>query len=564
MPEPVLDAPRAARRQAERRARHVRRGARGAIAVVVVVGGGLLAVNAVHAGEALPGTTLAGADVGGLQRDELRALVADRVRRPLLVRAGARTLVLDRAETGLRVDLDATVDRALDAGRSTPLSGVTAYVTSREVPLERRIDARRLRAAVAEVAGRFDRRTFTGTLTIDPETLQVGTQRPRDGRAVQRERLTERLQAALTTGARIVEVPIATREGIDPDRVRDAAQRARARLRASVTVRAAGQQVTLAPKQLAPALALTERGTLGVDREGLDGLVAAVAEEIDRPARDAKVTAPARPAVVEGKGDLAWRPREADVTVRPSRNGRLLDRARARRRLADALRDPATTDVSLTTSAARPKVPTGAARRISDLLGTFTTRYEAGQPRVTNIRRIAEEADGTLVPAGGQFSLNAITGPRTEGGGYVEAPFIADDKIVPSIGGGVSQFSTTMYNAAYFAGLRLDAHRAHSLFIDRYPAGRESTLNFPDIDLRWTNDTGAPVLVRTASDATSVTVSLFGRSDGRRVSAHHGERRPVDGGDFRITVTRTIRYESGTVVRQPQTTVYRKPRDDKE
>ena len=81
-----------------------------------------------------------------------------------------------------------------------------------------------------------------------------------------------------------------------------------------------------------------------------------------------------------------------------------------------------------------------------------------------------------------------------------------------------------MYNAAYFAGLQVDTHQPHSLYIDRYPPGREATLNFPDIDLKWTNDTDVPVLVRTFTRRRCVTVSLYGDNGGRRVSAKPGAR----------------------------------------
>ena len=91
----------------------------------------------------------------------------------------------------------------------------------------------------------------------------------------------------------------------------------------------------------------------------------------------------------------------------------------------------------------------------------------------------------------------------------------------------MSQFSTTLYNAAYFAGLQIDGHRPHSFFIDRYPAGREATLNFPDIDLTWTNDTDVPVLIRTSTDNNSVAVSLYGDNGGRRVEAKAGAREPL-------------------------------------
>jgi vancomycin resistance protein YoaR len=206
-----------------------------------------------------------------------------------------------------------------------------------------------------------------------------------------------------------------------------------------------------------------------------------------------------------------------------------------------------------------PAVSADAARGMDSLIGTFTTYYVPGQPRVTNIRQIARDVDGTIVAPGARFSLNAAAGQRTKDGGYVEAPFIADGRIEPSIGGGVSQFSTTLYNAAYFAGLQIDGHRPHSFFIDRYPAGREATLNFPDIDMTWTNDTDAPVLIRTFTDAGSVTVSLYGDNGGRRVAARSAAREPYPDGDFAITVTRMVRYRGGRLARQPFTTRYDKP-----
>ncbi len=173
-----------------------------------------------------------------------------------------------------------------------------------------------------------------------------------------------------------------------------------------------------------------------------------------------------------------------------------------------------------------------------------------------NIQRMARTVDGTVIPAGGTFSLNGITGERTKAKGYVEAPYIVDNRLEPSVGGGVSQFSTTTYNAAYFAGLQIDAHQPHSLYISRYPAGRESTLDFPDIDLKWTNDTDAPILVRTSYDNAGITVSLYGDNGGRRVTAKTGAREKADGGDFEITVTRTVHYADGRTAVQPSTTRY--------
>ena len=76
-------------------------------------------------------------------------------------------------------------------------------------------------------------------------------------------------------------------------------------------------------------------------------------------------------------------------------------------------------------------------------------------------------------------------------------------------------------------------------------------MRFPAIDMAWTNDTTAPVLIRAATDGTSVVASIYGTDHGRRVRAQTGERRPVSGGAFQITVTRVIRYRDEASERQP-------------
>ena len=289
----------------------------------------------------------------------------------------------------------------------------------------------------------------------------------------------------------------------------------------------------------------------------MSGLVGELAADLDRAPVSARIDVPGRPGVtLDGQGDVSWRPRAArtaDVTAAAA--GRELQRAGAAAALTAAVRERSHR-VTLAFKRLLPPLTTAGARTISSLLGTFTTRYACCQPRVTNIRLIAKAIDASVVMPGETFSLNQASGERTSADGYVKAPFIADGELAESIGGGVSQVSTTLYNAAYFAGLRIDAHRPHSFYIDRYPPGREATLNFPDIDLRWTNDTPAPVLIRAVTDATSVVVSLYGSDTGRRVRAQTGPRMPLQDKDFAITVTRVLRFRDGKVARQPFTTRY--------
>jgi len=137
---------------------------------------------------------------------------------------------------------------------------------------------------------------------------------------------------------------------------------------------------------------------------------------------------------------------------------------------------------------------------------------------VRNIERSVQILDGTLIEPGERFSLNEVVGPRTIERGFVEAPVIFQGEFDKDIGGGVSQVSTTTFNAAFFAGVPLNEFKAHTFYISRYPMGREATISLPAPDMVWTNDYRTGILVKAATTPTSVTVSLYGTRDGRKVT----------------------------------------------
>ncbi len=538
------------------------------LALVVIVTA--LVMRVVHSGDVLPGVRAAGVSLGGLSEADARRRLAPALRAaPVTLVAQGRTLKVDPARAGYAADVDATVQRAMDSGRSGPLGGLWSTFAgnfgSREVRVAVSVDGRLLRRAVASAARRIESRAFAGALVIDPDGLTVTTRPPQAGREVERDALAARLadQLRRRAGGR-VEVPLKATQVVDRSTVADVGRDAQRFLRAPLRLTGIGPPLTVPPAELAPLLALESLdggrdARLGADVDELAGLVARFADERDRSAREPRLSAPGRTATLDAKDEISWKPRSARVTVKaPGRTGKAVRREALAAEITRAIRSGAHR-VKVPTQTLKPAATAQDARRMRFLIGTFTTYYAPGEPRVTNIQLIARKVDGAVIAAGGRFSLNAIAGPRTSEDGYVKAPFIADGQIVPSIGGGVSQFSTTMYNAAYFAGLRIDGHRPHSFFIDRYPAGREATLNYPDIDLTWTNDTEAPILIRTSSDETSVTVSLYGDNGGRRVRAQNGERAPTDDGDFEIVVTRVLRHPDGRVERQPFTTRYDKP-----
>ena len=122
-----------------------------------------------------------------------------------------------------------------------------------------------------------------------------------------------------------------------------------------------------------------------------------------------------------------------------------------------------------------------------------------------------------MIAPGATFSFNQTTGARTAEKGFREAPVIINGELQTGLGGGVCQVSTTVFNAAYEAGLPIVSRTNHALYISHYPQGRDATVNYPDTDLKFTNDTGNWLLLRTWVGSSSLTVALYGTPVHRRV-----------------------------------------------
>ncbi len=139
----------------------------------------------------------------------------------------------------------------------------------------------------------------------------------------------------------------------------------------------------------------------------------------------------------------------------------------------------------------------------------FTTRHPCCENRVTNIQTMADTLTGVYLIPGETISFNEFVGPRTREKGYLPAGAIRGGYMTDEVGGGVSQFVTTMFNAAFYGGLELDEYQSHSVYFSRYPYGREATLSIPGPDLVLTNTTDYPVLIWPTYDANSITVTLY-------------------------------------------------------
>jgi vancomycin resistance protein YoaR len=161
----------------------------------------------------------------------------------------------------------------------------------------------------------------------------------------------------------------------------------------------------------------------------------------------------------------------------------------------------------------KPRLTTQWARStgITSLLGTYTTKYDSGATsRVNNIHLLLRQLNNTFVRPRGTFSFNKTIGPRTAEKGYEEAPAIIGGRLVPSLGGGVCQVGTTLFNAVFFSGLDVVERHNHSFYISHYPDGRDATVSWDGPDLKFRNDTPAWVMIKAWWGEDWVTISLYG------------------------------------------------------
>src|SRR5699024_9882319 len=140
-----------------------------------------------------------------------------------------------------------------------------------------------------------------------------------------------------------------------------------------------------------------------------------------------------------------------------------------------------------------------------EVVGEFSTSgYSDASGR--NIELTAQMVNGAAISPGDTFSLYGYTGPRGTAQGSLESGIIIDGPAAAAVGGAVSQFATTLYNAAYLGGMTDVAHAPGSYYIARYPAGREATVYEGAIDLVFKKASRYPVQIQTSVGGGRVTV----------------------------------------------------------
>ena len=476
---------------------------------------GTLALGLIFAGspQKLPeGVTVSGHPVGGLTAGEAVRRLEQRYEEmkvvPVTFTAGPREYRVRPNEVVLAVDWRSAVETARRQGDGfAPVRGLRRlgqrFFGGDVTPPARAYDAL-LTHKLGVLANQIDRPERQAAVRLKglrPLVVRGATGRTLDQEAAARTMMTSLIAFERAPVALPVEI---SQPQVTADELRPVAAQVETAVSGPVRLVRGETRWRLPRWRIAQLLQLPRNGatTLTIGGRDADAYFARFRKSVDRPPSDAEF-------VVSG----------SSVAVKPSLPGLGLDVPAARKAILAAALSPAERTARLLVERTAPERTTREARAmgITGLVAGYTTTYGGDPNRLHNVRLVAQLVDGALIAPGAEFSFNQTTGERTPERGFLEAPVIINGELQNGIGGGVCQVSTTVFNAAFDAGLSITSRTNHALYISHYPQGRDATVNYPDLDLRFQNDTNKWLLLRTFVGASELTVNLYGTPVNRRV-----------------------------------------------
>ena len=494
----------------------------GLAGIVILIVGAFGVFRLLGSGSVLGDVTVNGVAIGGMTRSEAESTL-DTIRSeitdtPVLFEVDGSVTQITGSQAGLSLDGD-LLDQAMAIGREGSIFSEFGWWVSSlfddpvQLDLEPTIDD----ASVEQIATGWDR-DLIGAPPF-PGALEIvdGAARPIEpvaGTSVVREGLGDLItSAALGEVTQPVTVP--TRQiqpGATTADLDEAAAIANRWIGNPIvlTADAADVEVVFNPSDLANAFRsnVLLDGTIDLffDPATVESFLLNQQEQIEAAPVDARLE-------IDGY----------DVVIVPGRNGTLIDTEET----VATLESLATSSLRRGTlpfvEGAEPDVTTAdlEALGIEHMVVQFTTYHDCCQVRVNNIQLMADTIDGAIIQPGEVFGINAFVGERTIEKGYQDAGTIIRGEIVETVGGGVSQFATTLYNTVFWGGYEDVQHKPHSFYFSRYPEGIESTVSYPQPEMSFRNNTDHAIMLKTAYTDTSITVRIFGDNDGRIVAGAH-------------------------------------------
>lgn len=462
---------------------------------LLVLLGGAYVAGFFMTGDTVPRkTTMAGIEVGGMSPADAEAKLAEEFRpqeiAPLTIVADGEDLKLDPVEAGLSVDYAATVQSS-GVGRSwNPLQIWRVLTGGGEIAPVGRVDAAALDSALAELAKGVDREPENAKVEFDraePKRIEGVV-----GRTVDVDKTAKNIEEGYLTKDRI-EASVSMK---DPDLTTGAADRfmesfAKKAVQGPVSVDTGKGVFEITPEMIASAAEISAEGSEFHGKINGDKL-----RDAAKPAMDELDLKRAKDATYEFKN--------GNIAVVPA-----VDGAEVSKESFNDIIVPATTSddrkVTVELSEEKAKFSTEEAekRKPREVIGEFTTEFPHADYRNNNLSLFANGISGAVLRPGETFSVDEHLGPRDASAGYVDGYVISGGVLRKQSAGGISQGATTLYNAAWFAGLEDVEHQPHTMYFDRYPAGREATLYYGSIDLKFKNTTDNAVIITGSVNKSS-------------------------------------------------------------
>lgn len=547
---------------------------RGGLITAIVLGSVLLALGVAYAvdlvatsGKIERGTHVAGIDIGGLTPEQATARLNEQAlpefAKSISIGVHGQAVTANPAEMGLGVDIAGAVAE-VGTRSANPIARVNSFFRNSDLPLKTLVDKDKLTSYLTEAAKQSDVAEVEGALERKGTELVI-TQ-PVTGKALDVSTTADQVAKAWAEqgpkGLTNYAAHVVEKKGrVTSEALAKADQQAKAILAGPLKIKLFEGEAQVPVEKIAEHLAIAPDSgdgfTVSVDPAAIK---AAVLDQINA------TQAESSDAVISMTND--------GPKITPSVTGRKVNWEETDATLATALQSPDRT-WTISYATAEPGFSTAQAEGlgIKEVIGEWTTggfSWASGQ----NVKVVAAKVNGAIIKPHETFSLNKFTGPRGIAEGYIASGIIKNGKPDTAVGGGISQFATTLYNASYFAGMGDVTHKPHSFYISRYPEGREATVYEGVIDLAFSNDYDTGAMIQTIWTDSNITIRIWGTKT-VEVESVRGERfnhtpakvitvpagqecRPSNGsGGWSIVDTRIIRDLAGKELRRENfTTVY--------
>ena len=459
------------------------------LAVLVLIGAAYVAGYFLTGTRMPASASIGGVDVSGKSPAEARkavdAALTPHVDREIVLTHGKKEFTIKPSDAGLALDVERSVAQVGGDRSWDPRDMAGLFFGDHDEAPALDVDDAALRSAIDAIGESVNREVVEAQISFPDGKPKP--REPKPGRIVPHADAEAAIRAAYLVSDEPIEVPMVDVEPtVDSEGLAAAMTTiAEPAVSGPVTLVVGEKSVELPVSAYAPALTVRVKdGVLAphLDPEKLAKPLTDSTTGIGKKAVDATIEIKGgKPVVIPGKEGIGLQPEEMATQLIPA----LTQTGAARTVTVEAK----VVAPSFTTEDAK-------ALGITEKIGDFTTYFPYAEYRNINQSRGAELIDGVIVKPGETFSFNDTVGERTEANGFTTGTVINGGVFREELGGGVSQVVTTMYNATFFGGMDDVEHHPHAFYIDRYPMGREATVYYGSLDLRWKNPTDYGVLVR--------------------------------------------------------------------